>query len=74
MDGLPSHFWTKQLRLEELKKNFLETEHPPYLRVWMTPPPLISRSGSSTDVHLVWSSLELCSLVGKEEKTMASEG
>ena len=29
-------------------KNFLGRPPPPYLRVWMTPPPPISRSGSGT--------------------------
>ena len=55
MDGLPSHFWTKQLRLEELKKNFLETEHPPYLRVWMTPPP--SSQGLDPALMYIWCGL-----------------
>ena len=43
-------------------------DHPPL--------PPISRSGSSTGVHLVWSSLELQvgSLVAKEGKKLASEG
>ena len=43
-------------------------DHPPL--------PPISRSGSSTGVHLVWSRLELHvgSLVGKEGKKFPSEG
>ena len=43
----PPYFYTK------LTKIFFETRPPPlYLRVWMTAPPLIRRSGSATGFFL----------------------
>ena len=43
----PPYLLTK-LRPEGAKKNFFGARAPPFLRVWMTRPLLISRSGSST--------------------------
>ena len=42
------------LLLDQTKNIFGDRAHrPPYLRVWMTGPPLISRSGSGTAISLV---------------------
>ena len=65
------------LFLDQSGKFFLETGTPLSKGLADHPPlPPISRSGSSTGVHLVWFSLELHvgSLVGKEGKKLASEG
>ena len=39
-----------QTEARRAEKKFFETSPPPHLRVWMTGPPLIRRSGSAT-VH-----------------------
>ena len=49
-----------QTEAQRAKKIFLGDPPPPYLRVWMTGPPLISRSGSGTVVHINLNLLNTC--------------
>ena len=36
------------------EKIFLETGHPPYLRVWMTPPPPLSKDRDPPLLVIIW--------------------
>ena len=53
--GGPAPYFQTKLWPERVKQYFffLETGHPPYLRVWMTSPPIISRSGSGTGCYVL---------------------